>query len=89
MRAFTFEVMSESLPREAIDEAPATCSSLVTSFTFSIARTVSSICCFASSLGASPVSSTRRLKLVAFACAVGNFSRMRPKTFHSMVSSSR
>src|SRR2546430_222721 len=42
MRAFTFEVTSASLPREASEEAPAICTSLVTSRTFSTRRTASS-----------------------------------------------
>jgi hypothetical protein len=54
-----------------------------------IARTASSTFFFVSSVGASPVSRTRRLKLVALTCAAGNSLRSRAKTRHSMFSSSR
>ena len=53
-----------------------------------MALTASSMAFFISSVGASPVSSTLRLKLVAFTWAALKSLFTRASTFHSMLSSS-
>ena len=87
--AFTLPVIRVSLEREVRLLLGITASSLTTPRTLSTPRTTASICSRSLAVGASPVSSTWRLKLVTFTWALSpTKSLMRLAERNSMPSSS-